>query len=61
MNSRPSAIISPQDGQKLSGYFSIVGLGTKVDSVELSIDGGAFQPVTGNYTWYEIWDGVRVP
>ena len=50
------SIISPQDGQKLSGAFSIVGLGNKLDSVELSIDGGAYSAVTGNYTWYRIWD-----
>ncbi len=56
-NAGPSVqIISPQDGQKLSGRFAIVGIGTKLDSVELAIDGGAWSPVTGNYTWYKIWD-----
>ena len=49
-------IISPQDNQKVSGYVSIVGLGTKVDSVELRIDLGSYQAVTGNYTWYRVWD-----
>ena len=55
------SITSPNPGATVSGSVSVSGTSsdnTAVSTVELSVDGGAFHPVTGTTSWNHLVDSA---
>ena len=52
---KPVKITAPSEGETVSGLYVVTGTG-KGDPVEVSIDGGPWQPATGTNNWTYDWD-----
>jgi hypothetical protein len=54
----------PLDGSSVEGKVKILGtasrLGSSIVQVELRVDGGSWQAVTGTSSWEFVWDSTKV-
>jgi hypothetical protein len=48
--------VAPNEHQAVSGYVPLVGIASKVDRVEISIDGGAWFDAEGSVVWSHVLD-----
>lgn len=53
---KPVKITDPSAGQTVSGTYPVRGTGANNKTVQIQIDGGAWQPVTGSSSWSYAWD-----